>query len=293
MTKKKHPSRTAPIADYARTEAPKAVRAAIAKCDGKTILSKSYPYDSRMNRKTYEKTLYALQIELAKLQAWVQSTGARVVVIFEGRDASGKGGTIMRFRENMNPRVANIVALAKPTATEAGQWYFQRYIAHLPTAGQIVLFDRSWYNRGVVEHVFGFCTAEERELFFQQTDGFERALVGEGILLFKLWLNVGRAEQLRRFLEREDDPLKQWKLSQIDIDGLRQWDAYTKAIAETFERTHLPAAPWTIVRSDDKRRARIAAIQAVLSAIEYDGRDDDLVKPPDPAICGGPDIWHA
>ncbi|PWR03088.1 polyphosphate kinase 2 [Meridianimarinicoccus roseus] len=278
------------ITRFFETEAPEDVRSAIGK-HRKTILRAPYPYDERMDEGAYEAELFALQIELARFQHWVQRTGARVVVLFEGRDAAGKGGTIKRFRENMNPRVARVVALPKPSPTEAGQWYFQRYIAQLPTAGQIALFDRSWYNRSVVERVFDFCTTAERDLFFQQVPGFERALVQDGIHLVKLWLNVGQAEQLRRFLDRESDPLKQWKLSQIDVDGLRRWTAYSVAIRETFEATHLDHAPWTIIKSDDKRRARLAAIRTVLSCVPYDGRDDDVVKTPDPKICGGPDLW--
>jgi len=280
------------ITRFFETEAPAEVRAAITP-DRKTILGPSYPYDKRLDAGDYDATLYALQIELARFQHWVQDSGARVVVLFEGRDAAGKGGTIKRFRENLNPRVARVVALAKPSPTEAGQWYFQRYIAQLPTAGQIALFDRSWYNRSVVERVFDFCTTAERDLFFRQVPEFERALVDDGIHLVKLWLNVGRAEQLRRFLERESDPLKQWKLSQIDVDGLRRWSAYTAAIRETFDATHVDHAPWTVIRSDDKRRARIAAIRAVLSAVPYAGRNDDVVQAPDPKICGGPDLWDA
>lgn len=280
------------ITRFFDSEAPEDVRAAITP-DRKTILGPSYPYDKRMDQDAYDDTLYRLQIELARFQHWVQNTGARVVVLFEGRDAAGKGGTIKRFRENMNPRVARVVALPKPNPTEAGQWYFQRYIAELPTSGQITLFDRSWYNRSVVERVFDFCTTAERDLFFQQVPGFERALVQDGIHLVKLWLNVGQAEQLRRFLDREADPLKQWKLSQIDVDGLRRWAAYSAAIRETFDATHLDHAPWTVIKADDKRRARLAAIRAVLSAVPYAGRDDDLVQTPDPKICGGPDLWDA
>ncbi len=278
------------ITRFFETEAPPEVRAAITP-DRKTILGPAYPYDDRMGPDDYAATLYRLQIELARFQHWVQDSGARVVVLFEGRDAAGKGGTIKRFRENLNPRVARVVALPKPSPTEAGQWYFQRYIAHLPTAGQIALFDRSWYNRSVVERVFDFCTTAERDLFFQQVPGFERALVQDGIHLIKLWLNVGQAEQLRRFLDRESDPLKQWKLSQIDVDGLRRWAAYSAAIRETFAATHLDHAPWTVIKADDKRRARIAAIRAVLSAVPYAGRDDTVVHPPDPKICGGPELW--
>jgi polyphosphate kinase 2 len=279
------------ISRFYAEEAPDTIRAAISKADKNDILSASYPYDTRMGRKYYETTMAALQLEMVRLQADVKDTGKRLVVVFEGRDAAGKGGTIKRLRENLNPRVARTVALSKPSDVETGQWYFQRYVAHLPTAGEIVLFDRSWYNRAVVEHVFGFCTPEQREHFFTQVTEFEDMLTDEGITLVKLWLNVGRAEQLRRFLAREKDPLKQWKLSWIDVEGLKKWDAYSAAISETFERSHTAHAPWTIVRSDDKRRARIAAIQAVLAQLDYAGRGD--VSAPDPKICGGPGIWNA
>ncbi|MCA8880912.1 MAG: polyphosphate kinase 2 [Rhodobacteraceae bacterium] len=278
------------ITRFFETEAPSEVREAI-ESGGKTILSRSYPYDERMDEKEYDQTIYALQIELAKFQDWVQRTGARIVVLFEGRDAAGKGGAIKRFVENLNPRVVRVVALGRPSDTEAGQWYFQRYVAQLPTAGRIVLFDRSWYNRSVVERVFSFCTTAERDLFFRQAPGFERALVEDGVHLVKLWLNVDRAEQLRRFLDREHDLLKQWKLSQIDVDGLHYWDAYSVAIRETFAATHTEHAPWTVIRADDKRRARIATLRRVLSSVPYDGRDDKVACPPDPAICGGPDLW--
>lgn len=281
------------ITDFYKTEAPDAVRKAVKKSDGKTILTDGYPYHKRMDLEEYEETLYSLQIELAKFQNWVQGSGTRVAVLFEGRDAAGKGGTIKRFRENMNPRVARLVALPKPTESEQSQWYFQRYVSQLPSAGQITLFDRSWYNRAVVERVFDFCTPKQAELFFQQVHGFERALEQDGIHVVKLWLNIGRAEQLRRFLERESDPLKQWKLSRIDVDGLRCWDAYSEAIAEMFDRTSYEEVPWTVIRSDDKRRARIAAIQTVLSRIPYDGRNARVATPPDPKICDGPDIWNA
>ena len=278
------------ITRFFETEAPAEVRDAI-RDGGKAILTPYYPYDDRMDEDDYERTTYALQIELAKLQSWVQKTGARIVVVFEGRDAAGKGGAIKRLVENLNPRVVRVVALSRPSDTEAGQWYFQRYVAHLPSAGEIALFDRSWYNRSVVERVFRFCTTAQRDLFFRQVPGFERALVEDGIHLFKLWLNIDRAEQLRRFLERERDPLKQWKLSQIDVEGLRYWDAYSVAIRETFAATHSEHAPWTVIRADDKRRARIAAIRLILSAVPYEGRDDAMACPPDPAICGGPDLW--
>ena len=279
------------ISAYFEATAPDGVRDAIRTGGKNDILSDSYPYAARMDRKAYEKDLDALQLELIRLQADAKETGKRIVVVFEGRDAAGKGGTIARFRMNLNPRIARVVALPKPTDYEAGQWYFQRYIKHMPTEGEIVLFDRSWYNRGVVEHVFGFCTVEERRRFLSQVPDFETMLVDEGITLKKLWLNVGRAEQLRRFLGREADPLKQWKLSWIDVEGLNRWDAYTDAIRETFERSHTPVAPWTIVRSDDKRRARLAAIRSVLYDIDYTGKGD--VDTPDPKIAGGPEIWDA
>ena len=279
------------ISAFYKNEAPKEVREAISEGGKKDILSESYPYDDRMDRDEYEDTLRALQIELVKLQAWVKESGARLCVVFEGRDAAGKGGTIKRFRQNLNPRVVKTIALSKPTEKEATQWYFQRYVEHLPAGGEITLFDRSWYNRAVVEHVFDFCTPKQRAHFFQQLPEFENMLVDEGIHFVKLWLNVGRAEQLRRFLSREGDPLKQWKLSWIDVEGLKRWDEYSAAIAETFDKTHRPDAPWTVVRSDDKRRARIAAMRAVLCGIDYAGKDKDVACPPDPNICGGPDIW--
>jgi len=279
------------ISAFHENEAPHELRSAVAEADGPILAD--YPYDTRLEKRRYKDELAALQLELAKLQADVRETGKRVVVIFEGRDASGKGGTIKRFRENLNPRSARVVALTKPTDRERGEWYFQRYVDHLPTAGEIVFFDRSWYNRAVVEHVFDFCTSAERAVFFRQLPGFESLLIDEGVHFVKLWLNVGRAEQLRRFLARERDPLKQWKLSWIDVEGLRRWDAYTYAIAETFERSHSPTAPWTVVRTDDKRRARLAAIRAVLAGLDYAGKDHARATPPDPRITGGPEAWHA
>lgn len=276
---------------YAET-APEAVRRAIAEGEKKDILTDDYPYDRWMKKSDYEDRLEALQLELVKLLADVKATGKRVVVVFEGRDAAGKGGTISRMRANLNPRSARVVALSKPTDREAGEWYFQRYIEHLPTAGEIVMFDRSWYNRGVVEKVFGFCTDTQRATFFRQLPEFEDMLVDEGIHLFKIWLTVSRPEQLRRFLARESDPLKQWKLSSIDIEGLTRWDAYTQAIGETFDASHRPRAPWTVIRSDDKYRARIAAIETVISQIDYAGRNATVATAPDPAIAGAPGaIW--
>lgn len=279
------------ISTFHRDAAPEALRVAIESAGKKDILDASYPYRERMQRTEYDETLKALQLELVKLQADVKATGKRVVVVFEGRDASGKGGTIKRFRENLNPRVARVVALSKPSDREAGEWYFQRYVSHLPTAGEITLFDRSWYNRAVVEHVFGFCNDNQRAAFFRQLPEFEDMLADEGIHFVKLWLNVGRAEQLRRFLARERDPLKQWKLSWIDVEGLNRWDAYTDAIRETFAHTHRPRTPWTVLRSDDKRRARIAALRAVLSGIDYAGKNPNVTIAPDATICAGPEIW--
>ena len=280
------------ISRYFEQHATPSVRDAIRNAEKGEILNPDFPYDEKWGRKPYEEALAQLQIELAKLQAAAQVDGQRIVVVFEGRDAAGKGGTIARFRENMNPRHAHVVALSKPTPTEAGEWYFQRYIRHLPTAGEVVFFDRSWYNRGVVEHVFGFCTPQERETWFRQVVDFEKLLVDDGIQLFKLWLNVGRATQLKRFLDRESDPLKQWKLSQIDVDGLRKWDAYSDAIAETLDRTHTPAAPWTVIRADDKRRARVNAIRAVLTPLHYAGKSEAAIGTIDPKIAGAPDPRH-
>lgn len=280
------------ISTFYKEEAPKEVRKAIDEAGKRDVLSEAYPYDKEMDKDDYEEEMEALQLELAKLQADVAATGKRLIVVFEGRDAAGKGGTIKRFRENLNPRIARTVALSKPSDRETGQWYFQRYVEHLPTAGEIAFFDRSWYNRAVVEHVFGFCTSEQRTHFFTQLPEFEDMLVDEGILFHKIWLNVGRAEQLRRFLKRETDPLKQWKLSWIDVEGLKRWDAYSAAIKETFEKSHRDRAPWTIVRSDDKKRARLNAIRSVLCDIDYAGKNRDVASKPDAKICGGPDLWH-
>lgn len=279
------------ISAYFAHEAPKDIRLAIENGKKRDILSPNYPYDRWMKKDEYEDRMKPLQVELVKFQRWVEARGQRVVIVFEGRDTAGKSGAIKRVAENMNPRRAHVQALPKPTERELGQWYFQRYIERLPTAGEITLFDRSWYNRGVVEHVFGFCTPEQRAHFFDQLPGFEKALVEDGIHLIKLWFNVGRAEQLRRMLARESHPLKQWKLSSIDVKGLPKWDAYTDAIGETFARSDTPHAPWTVVRSDDKYRARIGAVQRILSAFDYDRKDADAVGTPDPAIIGGVDLW--
>ena len=279
------------ISDFYRKEAPKAVRKAIEGADKRAILSETFPYREEMPKSDYKDRMEALQIELAKLQSHVKASGERMVVVFEGRDASGKGGAIRTLTENLNPRVARVVALQKPSDRQATQWYFQRYVEQLPAAGEIVIFDRSWYNRAVVEPVFGFCTREQNQLFYRQLPEFEAMFASEGIRLVKIWLNVGQAEQLRRFLDRERDPLKQWKLSDIDIKGLRLWNEYSEAIREMFARTHNAKAPWTVIRSDDKLRTRIAVAQTVLDQIAYPARDDRAVGAPDPLICGGPAIW--
>ena len=280
------------ISRFYREDAPKEIRDAIDDAGKSDILNPNYPYDERWSKDDYEGALEKLQIELVRMQSWVKETGQRIAIVFEGRDAAGKGGTIKRFRENLNPRVANVVALSKPTDVEAAQWYFQRYIAHLPAKGQITIFDRSWYNRGVVEHVFGFCTPQQRERWFHQVPEFEQMLVDEGITVFKIWLNVGQPTQLKRFLDREKDPLKQWKLSWIDVEGLHKWDAYSGAIAETLERTHTDCAPWTVVKSDDKRRTRVQVIRSILSQLDYTHKDAKAVSDVDTKIVGGPDLWH-
>jgi len=278
------------ITRYFKKDAPETIRRAIEKADRDDILSKDYPYREKLHKKDYQDHLEALQIQLVRMQNDMRATGKRLVVVFEGRDAAGKGGTIGIVRENLNPRFATVVALAKPTEREAAQWYFQRYADWLPAMGEIILFDRSWYNRAIVEHVFGFCTPDQREHFFRQLPYFEGVLVDEGIVFLKLWLSVDRAEQLKRMLAREADPLKQWKLSQIDVDGLHKWDDYTKAIAETLDRSHSERTPWTVIRSDDKSRAHIAAIQSILLAVDYAGKDEKVIGRIDPLICGGPDM---
>ncbi|MBD3663142.1 polyphosphate kinase 2 [Sulfitobacter aestuariivivens] len=281
------------ISAYFKDDAPKAVRQAISRAEKGDILNDSYPHSERLARKVYDKQHEKLQIELVKLLSWVRDSGTRIAMVFEGRDAAGKGGTISRLRANLNPRAARVVALSKPTEKEQGEWYFQRYIKHLPTDGEMVFFDRSWYNRGVVEKVFGFCTDAQREHFFHQVKPFEEMLVDDGIHLFKFWLNVGRAEQLRRMLARESDPLKQWKLSGIDVKGLSKWDAYSAAIRETLDRSHTDVAPWTIIRSDDKRRARLNAMRVILHHFDYPQKNEKAIGPIDRSICGGPDIWDA
>ncbi|WP_158963811.1 polyphosphate kinase 2 [Chachezhania sediminis] len=279
------------ISRYFKNDAPADLRRAIKDASARDILSPGYPYPARMPSKDYEREYDQLQIELVRMQAWVKETGQRIAILFEGRDAAGKGGTIKRFVENLNTRGARVVALPKPTDEEATQWYFQRYVEHLPAAGEIVFFDRSWYNRAIVEKVFDFCTVEQREKFFRQVLPFEQMLVGDGIRLYKFWISIGRAEQLRRFLAREQDLLKQWKLSRVDVEGLAKWDDYTKAIEETFLRSHSELAPWTVVRGDDKRRARLAAIRRVLVDLDYDRKDAQALGTLDPLLCGGPDLY--
>ncbi|MBN7758334.1 MULTISPECIES: polyphosphate kinase 2 [Alphaproteobacteria] len=245
-----------------------------------------FPYDEKMDRDDYEKQLETLQIELVKLQAWMQKSGARVMALFEGRDAAGKGGTIARIRTYLNPRNARNVALPKPTETERGQWYFQRYVTHFPTSGELVTFDRSWYNRGGVEPVMGFCTPEQHEQFLNEAPDFERAIVNDGIHFFKFWLNIGQETQLERFHDRRHSALKYWKFSPMDVAGIQKWDAYSRARDTMLERTHSAHAPWTVVRANDKRRARLAVIRRILLAIAYDGRDLDAIGPEDQLIIG-------
>jgi polyphosphate kinase 2 len=252
----------------------------------KDIINPDYPYRQPLDAKDYERQMSLLTIELVKLQAWVKETGERVVLIFEGRDAAGKGGTIKRFTDSLNPRGARVVALPKPTETQTGQWYFQRYIEELPTRGEIVFYDRSWYNRAGVEHVMGFCSGHEYLEFMRQAPEFERMLVRSGIRLFKFWFSVSREEQLRRFLKRAKDPVKQWKLSPMDLESLARWDEYTKAKEAMLFYTDTADAPWTVVRSDDKRRARLHAMRFVLNSIAYAGRDPEVVTAPDGRVVG-------
>ena len=245
-----------------------------------------YPYKSHMSAREYEARKTELQVELLKVQDWVKATGQRIMILFEGRDAAGKGGTIRRFMEHLNPRGARVVALEKPTDKERTQWYFQRYIEHLPSAGEIVLFDRSWYNRAGVERVMGFCTPNEYLEFMRQTPELERMLVRSGILLFKYWFSVTREEQARRFKSRETEPLKQWKLSPIDRQSLDKWDDYTEAKEAMFFHTDTADAPWTIVKSDDKKRARINCMRHFIDALPYPAKDAKVVGHPDPLIVG-------
>jgi polyphosphate kinase 2 len=247
-----------------------------------------YPYTERLGRDEYDHLKRTLQIELLKLQYWAKDSGARIVILFEGRDAAGKGSTIKRFTEHLNPRGARVVALEVPTERERGQWYFQRYVEHLPTAGEIVLFDRSWYNRAGVEPVMGFCTPEQTAQFLRQVPGFERMLVDDGISLVKFYFSVSRGEQHTRFAIREIDPVRHWKLSSTDIALLGKWDAYTEAKLRMFRATDTPEAPWTVVKSNDKKRARIEAMRSLLARFDYTGKDHEAVGHPDELIVGSP-----
>ncbi|QGF24028.1 polyphosphate kinase 2 [Raineyella fluvialis] len=243
-----------------------------------------YPYDTRMTREEYDVEKYLLQIELLKFQYWTQDHNLKHIIVFEGRDAAGKGGTIKRFQEHLNPRYARVVALAKPSDRELGQWYFQRYVRHFPTTGEIVMFDRSWYNRANVERVMGFCTPAEYEIFMEQAPQMERMLIQSGTSLTKLWFSVTQHEQRTRFAIRQLDPVRQWKLSPMDIASLDKWDDYTEAKEQMFLRTDTDWAPWTTIKSNDKKRARINAIRFFLNQYDYDGKDTDVVFTPDPNI---------
>ena len=245
-----------------------------------------YPYDKKLKSEEYDETLVSLQIELVKAQAWLQASGERVMALFEGRDAAGKGGTIFALHQFLNPRSAHNVALTKPTETERGQWYFQRYVVHFPSAGSLTSFDRSWYNRAGVEPVMGFCTPEQHENFLDEVPHFEKMIHNEGVHFFKIWLDIGRETQLARFYDRRHSPLKNWKFSPIDIAGVNKWDDYTKARDEMFRRTHTNHAPWIIVRANDKRRARLAVIRRILRALPYEGRDLDVIGKEDGKIIG-------
>ena len=249
-----------------------------------------YPYKNRLSRKRYEKEKFALQVELLKLQAWIKETGQRVVILFEGRDAAGKGGTIKRFMEHLNPRGARVVALEKPNERELGQWYFQRYVEHLPTRGEMVLFDRSWYNRAGVERVMGFCTEQQYDRFMEECPEFERNLVHNGIYIVKFWFSVSRDEQRRRFKERKIHPLKRWKLSPIDVASLSKWTEYTQAKEMMFLNTDTVECPWIVVKSDDKKRARLNAMRYVLHLLPYTNKNEKAIGPVDPLIVGRANI---
>lgn len=248
--------------------------------------SGKYPYKERLSRKAYEAQKARLQAELLKAQLWAQDSGQKFVILFEGRDAAGKGGTIKRFMEHLNPRTARLVALAKPSEAERGQWFFQRYLNHLPTAGEMVFYDRSWYNRAGVERVMGFCTPNDYLEFMRQTPELERMLVRSGIRLYKYWFSVTKDEQKRRFSSRETDPLKRWKLSPVDKASLGKWDDYTEAKQAMFFYTDTADAPWTIVKSDDKKRARLNCVLHFLNSLDYPGKDTAVVHAPDPLIVG-------
>lgn len=246
--------------------------------------SGGYPYADRPKRKHYQKELHALQIELLKLQTWLTKTGERIVLVFEGRDAAGKGGSIHRLVQHLNPRYVRVVALSKPTEAESAQWYFQRYVAHLPRGGEMAIFDRSWYNRAVVEPVMGFCTPQQTAHFLEQVPVFEKMLVDDGIRLFKFWLDIGREMQLQRLFDRRKDPLKHWKLSPVDLAAPSRWEAISAARDVMFASTHTPIAPWTVILSNDKMRARLGIIRQILRQLPYEGRDDRVIGLPDSSI---------
>ncbi len=266
--------------------------ALLAKKGRSAPLPKNYPYKKRMARAKYEVRKQELQIELLKVQNWVKETGQRILCVFEGRDAAGKGGTIKRFTEHLNPRGSRVVALEKPTDEERGQWYFQRYTQQLPTRGEIVFFDRSWYNRAGVERVMGFCSPAEYMEFMRQVPEFERMLVRSGIQIFKFWFSVSREEQMRRFLSRQNDPLKHWKLSPVDLDSLDLWDDYSEAKEAMFFNTHTADCPWTVIRSDDKKRARLNCMRHFLTSLEYPEAALDVQLRPDPKIVGPADTFY-
>ncbi len=257
------------------------------------LASGGYPYDKKMKRDAFEAELLALQIELCKLQAHVLKSKERIVIAFEGRDASGKGSCISHIREHLNPRHARVVALSKPSELERGQWYFQRYAVHLPAAGDIVLFDRSWYNRAGVERVMGFATPDQIANFLREAPEFEGMLVRDGIRFIKVYLEIGREMQLTRFHERRHDPLKRWKISDIDLAAIAKWDDYTAAKEDMFRFTSTAVAPWTVILTNDQRRARLEAIRVLLNAIDYEGRDRKAIGRADDRIVGtGPDFFY-
>ncbi len=257
------------------------------------LTSGGYPYDKKLKREPYQEDLVALQIELVKMQTHLRDTGGRLLILFEGRDSAGKGGCIASILEYLNPRYARSIALAKPTEDELGQWYFQRYLAHLPSSGNIALFDRSWYNRAGVERVMGFATADQVANFLREAPELEEMLVRDGIRLFKFYLTIGREMQVQRFHERRHNPLKQWKLSDIDLAALAKWDDYTAAQHEMFRFTHTPTCPWTVIRANDQRRARLEVIRSILSSVDYEGRKDKLIGKPDPKLTGaGPAFFY-
>jgi len=251
-----------------------------------------YPYSEKMKTSDYEKEKRMLQVELLKVQKWLKDANKKIVTIFEGRDAAGKGGTIKRFTEHLNPRIARVVALEKPTERELGQWYFQRYVNHLPTNGEMILFDRSWYNRAGVEIVMGFCSRHDHLEFMRQCPMFERMLVNSDTIMFKYWFSVTRQEQLRRFHSRKHDPVKQWKLSPVDVESLDKWGDYTEAKKSMFFNTDTADAPWIVVKSDDKKRARLSCIRHFLHNLDYDNKDTSVVYAPDPLIVGSVDKMY-